>query len=87
MSTSALRWPLLALLGLLVAAAIAFLATRAVSSRPSRVPTIMPGARVPALVSSASTENHGGSGVVCSSAYFSTRGSMMSMSVMRVISP
>ena len=31
MSLSSLRWPLLALLGLLVAAAIAFLATRAVS--------------------------------------------------------
>lgn len=32
MSASSLRWPLLALLGLLVAAAIAFLATRAVST-------------------------------------------------------
>ena len=32
MSVSSLRWPLLALLGLLVAAAIAFLATRAVST-------------------------------------------------------
>jgi hypothetical protein len=31
-SASTLRWPLLALLGLLVAAAIAFLATRAVST-------------------------------------------------------
>jgi hypothetical protein len=32
MNASSLRWPLLALLGLLVAAAIAFLATRAVST-------------------------------------------------------
>lgn len=32
MTVSSLRWPLLALLGLLVAAAIAFLATRAVST-------------------------------------------------------
>lgn len=32
MSASSLRWPLLALLGLLVAGAIAFLATRAVST-------------------------------------------------------
>ncbi len=32
MTASSLRWPLLALLGLLVAAAIAFLATRAVST-------------------------------------------------------
>lgn len=32
MTTSSLRWPLLALLGLLVAGAIAFLATRAVST-------------------------------------------------------
>ena len=32
MSASSLRWPLLALVGLLVAAAIAFLATRAVST-------------------------------------------------------
>jgi hypothetical protein len=32
MSASSLRWPLLALLGLLVAAAVAFLATRAVST-------------------------------------------------------
>jgi hypothetical protein len=31
-TVSSLRWPLLALLGLLVAAAIAFLATRAVST-------------------------------------------------------
>jgi hypothetical protein len=31
-TASSLRWPLLALLGLLVAAAIAFLATRAVST-------------------------------------------------------
>jgi hypothetical protein len=31
-SASSLRWPLLALLGLLVAAAIAFLATRAVNT-------------------------------------------------------
>lgn len=33
MSTSSLRWPLLALLGLLVAAAIAFLATQMVSQK------------------------------------------------------
>jgi hypothetical protein len=32
MSASSLRWPLLALLGLLVAAAVAFLATRAVNT-------------------------------------------------------
>ena len=32
MTVSSLRWPLLALLGLIVAAAIAFLATRAVST-------------------------------------------------------
>ncbi len=32
MNASSLRWPLLALLGLFVAAAIAFLATRAVST-------------------------------------------------------
>ena len=32
MNASSLRWPLLALLGLLVAVAIAFLATRAVST-------------------------------------------------------
>ncbi len=32
MTASSLRWPLLALLGLLVACAIAFLATRAVST-------------------------------------------------------
>jgi hypothetical protein len=32
MTASSLRWPLLALLGLLVAGAIAFLATRAVST-------------------------------------------------------
>ncbi len=32
MTVSSLRWPLLALLGLLVAVAIAFLATRAVST-------------------------------------------------------
>ncbi len=32
MSASSLRWPLLAVLGLLVAVAIAFLATRAVST-------------------------------------------------------
>jgi len=33
MTTSSLRWPLLALLGLLVAAAIAFLATQMVSQK------------------------------------------------------
>ncbi len=32
MNASSLRWPLLALLGLLVAAAVAFLATRAVNT-------------------------------------------------------
>ena len=42
------------------------------------------GASVLARVSAASSANHGGSGVVCSTAYASMRGSAISMSVIRL---
>ena len=59
------------------------IATRAARNLPSRVPTIMFGASVLDRVSAASSANHGGSGVVCSTAYASIWGSAISMSVIR----